>query len=129
MSAFLPPALRLSAIRAAGLLLAATASNTAAIAAGTSTDTAAASRLSVRQMSELKLAATISIGTVTDWVAVTSAGVWIGSKKPNAVKQVDPDTNQVTGVELPGEPCAGLAADSQSLWVPLCGRVPKLAKV
>jgi streptogramin lyase len=106
-----------------------TASNTTAIAAGTSTDTAAAAEVSVRQMSELKVAATISIGKVTDWVAVTSAGVWIGSKKPNSVKQVNPDTNQVTGVELPGDPCAGLASDSQSLWVPLCGRVPKLAKV
>jgi streptogramin lyase len=104
-----------------------TASNTAAIAAGTATDTVAAFK--VRQMSELKVAATISIGTVADWVAVTSEGVWVGSKKPNSVKQVNPNTNQVTSVELPGDPCAGLAADSENLWVPLCGRVPKLAKV
>jgi virginiamycin B lyase len=120
---------RRPALRAIGLLLATMLSSAAAIAAGTAAAADAASRVSVRQMSELKIAATIPIGTVTDWVAVTSAGVWIGSKKPNAVKQVDPDTNQVTGVELPGDPCAGLASDSQSLWVPLCGPVPQLAKI
>jgi virginiamycin B lyase len=110
---------RRRAILAAQLLSAVTLFGTAAIAAGTPT----------HQMSELKVAATISIGTVADWVAVTSEGVWVGSKKPNSIKQVDPNTNQVTSVELPGDPCAGLAADSESLWVPLCGHVPKLAKV
>lgn len=80
-------------------------------------------------MSELKITAIIPIGKVADWVAVTSEGVWVGSKKPNSVKHVDPNTNQVTTVALPGDPCAGLAADSESLWVPLCARVPKLAKI
>jgi virginiamycin B lyase len=129
MSAFLPPLFRRSAIRAAGLLLAVNAFNTVAFAAGTSTATVATSRVAVHQMSQLKIAATVPIGAVADWVAVTSDGVWVGSKKPDSVKQIDPNTNQVTGVELPGEPCAGLAADSQSLWVPLCGHTPQLAKV
>ena len=35
----------------------------------------------------------------------------------------------MTTVELPGRPCAGLAADADSLWVPLCGPVPQLAKI
>jgi virginiamycin B lyase len=129
MDVFLPAACRLNAIRAAGALLVITLSSTAVIAADTSTDAAAASTVSVRQISELKVTATISIGKVADWVAVTSEGVWVGSKKPNSVKHVDPNTNRVTSVELPGDPCAGLAADSQSLWVPLCGRVPKLARI
>jgi virginiamycin B lyase len=120
---------RRSAVCATGLFLVVTVSNSAAIAADAPTNTVATTKLSVRQISELKIAATISIGTVADWVAVTSEGVWVGSKKPNSVKQVDPSTNQVTSVELPGDPCSGLAADLHSLWVPLCGRVPKLAKV
>ncbi len=91
--------------------------------------TGPASKVSIRPMSELKITATIPIGTVTDWVAVTPLGVWVGSKKPNAVNHVDPNTNQVTHVALPGDPCAGLAADAESLWVPLCGRVNQLAKV
>ena len=97
--------------------------------ASDTSDTVSASTVAVRPMSELKVTATIPIGKVADWVAVTPQGVWVGSKKPNAVKEVDPNTNQVIGVALPGDPCAGLAADSESLWVPLCARVPKLAQV
>jgi streptogramin lyase len=83
-------------------------------------------------MSELKIAATIPIAKTADWVAVTSDGVWVGSTGPYAVNEIDPHTNRLTQVELPGEPCAGLAVDADSLWVPLCGtkhKKPKLAKV
>ena len=121
----LPKACERHAIRAAGLLLATSLFSGASVRAGTPTAIVAP----VHPMSELKIAATIKIGKVADWVAVTSNGVWVGSKKPNAVKQVDPNTNQVTSVEIPGEACAGLAADSESLWVPLCASVPKLAQV
>lgn len=100
-----------------------------AVSADLSTDIVPAPRVAVRPMSELKISATISVGKVADWVAITSEGVWVGTKNPNAVKHIDPNTYQVMGVDLPGEACAGLAADSKSLWVPLCGRVPKLAKV
>src|SRR6202012_6013098 len=74
-----------------------------------------------RPMSELKIAATIPIGKTADWVAVTSDEGWIGSTGPEAVSEIDPHTNRTTRVLLPGEPCAGLAVDADSLWVPLCG--------
>jgi streptogramin lyase len=80
-------------------------------------------------MSDLRIAATIPIGKTADWVAITADGVWIGSTGPYAVNEIDPATNHVTTVELPGHPCAGIAADSENLWVPLCGDAPKLAKV
>ncbi len=83
----------------------------------------------IRPMSELKVAATIPIAKQADWVKVTATAVWIGGKGPFAVSEIDPQTNQVTKVELPGDPCAGLAADAENLWVPLCGKTPKLAKV
>ena len=83
----------------------------------------------ILQMSDLKVAATIPIGKRADWVAITPKAVWIGSKGPNAVSEIDPKTNHVTAVELPGTPCAGLAVDGDSLWVPLCGETPKLAQV
>src|SRR5262249_36068244 len=35
----------------------------------------------------------------------------------------------VATVELPGEPCAGLATGFGSLWVPLCADSPGLARV
>ncbi|WP_174291343.1 Vgb family protein [Sphingomonas bacterium] len=80
-------------------------------------------------MADLRIEATIAIGKTADWVAVTAAGLWVGSTGPNAVSEIDPATNRVTRVELPGRPCAGLAADPTSLWVPLCGPAPQLAKV
>jgi streptogramin lyase len=83
-------------------------------------------------MADLRIAATIPIGKTADWVAVTSEGVWIGSTGPYAVTEIDPHTNRTTRVELPGEPCAGLAVDTDSLWVPICGTKhtrPQLAKV
>lgn len=83
----------------------------------------------VRPMSELKVTATIPIAKHSDWVKVTPTGVWVASKGPFAVNEIDPATNQVTSVPLPGDPCAGLGLDADSLWVPLCGASPKLAKV
>jgi DNA-binding beta-propeller fold protein YncE len=84
----------------------------------------------IRQMSELKIAATIPVGKRADWVAFTPTSLWIGSKDPNAVSEIDPNTNRVTAtVLLPGVPCAGLAIDGDSLWVPLCGPTPQLAQV
>ncbi len=133
MTVLLPPwgarPFRRSAVSAAGFLLAMTLVHTPAVAAGASKDPLTSHEVSTRPMSELKVAAIIPIGKVADWVAVTPQGVWVGSKKPNSVKVIDPDTNQVTSIDLPGEPCAGMAADSESLWVPLCGAVPQLAKV
>jgi virginiamycin B lyase len=92
-------------------------------------------QVATRSMSDLKIAATIAIGKTADWVAVSSDGVWVGSTGPYAVSEIDPHTHRATRVELPGEPCAGLAVDTDSLWAPLCGTKgtkgtkPRLAKV
>lgn len=81
-------------------------------------------------MSSLKITATIPVAKHTDWVRVTPTSVWIGSKGPFAVNEIDPKTNQVAvSIALPGDPCAGLASDADTLWVPLCGAKPQLAKV
>ena len=98
----------------------------------TSTLSSAPPRVMTRPMSELKIAATIPIGKTADWVAVTADRVWIGGTGPYAVNEIDPHTNRTTQVQLPGEPCAGLAADADSLWVPVCGTKDtkaRLAKV
>lgn len=109
-----------------------------AIAVGGSSANAATGRVTsgvanltpvVRPMTELKIAATIPVGKTADWVAITADRVWVGSSGPNSVNAIDPKTNRVTTIELPGRPCAGIAADADYVWVPLCGPVPKLAKV
>jgi virginiamycin B lyase len=83
-----------------------------------------------RPIGELKPTATIHVGKTADWVAITDDAVWVGSTGPYAVHRIDPKTNQqVASVELPGEPCAGLATGFGSLWVPLCGRTQMLARV
>lgn len=83
-----------------------------------------------RAIGELKPLATIHLGKTADWVAVTPDSVWVGGTGPYAVHKIDPKTNtRVLTVKLEGEPCSGLALGFGSLWIPLCGTVPTLAKV
>jgi len=83
-----------------------------------------------RSITELAPVATIHVGKSADWVAILADAVWVGSTGPFAVHRIDPRTNRrVATVELPGEPCAGLASGFGSLWVPLCGHSPALAKI
>jgi virginiamycin B lyase len=90
----------------------------------------AAHTIEPRMISELKPTTIIHLGKTADWVAITPDAVWVGSTGPFAVNRIDPKTNTWTAtVKLGGEPCAGLATGFGSLWVPLCGKPPKLAKV
>jgi virginiamycin B lyase len=74
--------------------------------------------------------ATVALAKTADWVALTADAVWVGTTGPNGVQRIDPRTNaRVATVELPGEPCAGLAVGFGSLWVPLCGEPNALARV
>jgi streptogramin lyase len=101
--------------------------------AGSGASTAVADAAAVilpRSISELESTATLHLGKTADWVAIAPGAVWVGSTGPFAVHRIDMKTNQrVATVKLPGEPCAGLATGFGSLWVPLCGRTPRLAKV
>ena len=83
-----------------------------------------------KPITDLKPIATLRLGETADWVAITADAVWVGSTGPFAVHRIDPRTNRrVAVVELPGEPCAGLATGFGSLWVPLCTERRSLAKV
>ena len=83
-----------------------------------------------RSMTSLTPQAVIALGKTADWVAITPDAVWVGSTGPNAVHRIDPRTNaRVATIALDGEPCAGLATGFGSLWVPLCGATPTLAKI
>jgi streptogramin lyase len=83
-----------------------------------------------RSINELKPVMTRHLGATADWVEVTADAVWVGSTGPNAVNRIDPRNNKVIAkIPLPGEPCARLAAGFGSLWIPLCGASPSLARV
>ncbi len=74
--------------------------------------------------------ATLHLGATADWVLPTGDAVWVASTGPFALHRIDPAENRVVAtVELPGEPCAGIAAGFGSLWVPLCGKPNALARV
>jgi len=86
--------------------------------------------VATKPIGDLKPTATIHVGKTADWVAITSDAVWVGSTGPDAVHRIDPKTNKLLAtVNLPGEPCAGLATGFGSLWVPLCSHPATLAKV
>jgi len=78
----------------------------------------------------LRPSATFKIGGTADWVLATDDAVWVASTKPYSVQRIDPATNTVVAkVRLSGEACSGLAFGFGSVWVPVCGKRPLLARV
>jgi virginiamycin B lyase len=78
----------------------------------------------------LKSSATFKVGKTADWVLSTDSAVWVASTKPNSIQRIDPVTNKVVStVVLAGEACSGLAIGFGSIWVPVCGKKPLLARV
>jgi virginiamycin B lyase len=78
----------------------------------------------------LKPSATFKIGKTADWVLVTDDAVWVGGSKPYSVQRIDPSTNKIVAkIRLPGEACSGLAFGFGSVWVPVCGKSARLARV
>ena len=74
--------------------------------------------------------ATLHLGGTPDWLAVTPDSVWVANDELTSVQRVDVATNAlVARIKLPDEPCSGLAFGFGSLWVPLCGAHPSLARV
>ncbi len=78
----------------------------------------------------LKPAASLKVGATADWVAITDRAVWITATKPNSVQRIDPATKKIVAkIRVPAEACSGLAAGFGSIWVPLCGKMPKLLRI
>jgi len=76
-----------------------------------------------RSVSKLPRAATLSLGGTPDWLAISDDAVWVANAKFKAVQRVNPKTNSLAAkIELPAEPCSGLAFAFDTLWVPLCGK-------
>jgi virginiamycin B lyase len=81
-------------------------------------------------LSTLRVEASFEIGGDADWVVVTDDAVWSASSSPRAARRIDPRGNTlVASVDLPGDPFSGLVAGFDSLWVPLCGEAPSLARI
>jgi hypothetical protein len=73
---------------------------------------------------------TFHLGGTPDWLAVTPDSVWVANDALKSVQRIDVGTNALLArVKLPEEPCSGLTSGFGSLWVPLCGERPSLARV
>src|SRR6267143_599129 len=74
--------------------------------------------------------AALKIGRTADWVLVTDDAIWVTSTKPYSLQRIDPATNTVVAkVRLPGAACSASAFGFDSVWVPVCGKKPLLARV
>lgn len=78
----------------------------------------------------LKPSATFKVGATADWVLVSDGAVWVAGSGPYSVQRIDPATNRIVAkVTLPGEACSGLAFGFGSVWAPVCGAKPLLARI
>lgn len=81
-------------------------------------------------LTTLHPSATIELGGNPDWMAVTENAVWVSNSRLKGVQRISPLTNKVIAtVHFPSPPCSGLTFSFGSLWVPLCGNPPRLARV
>ena len=83
-----------------------------------------------RNISMLPRVAVINLGGDPDWMAIGEDAVWISNEKHKSVFRIDPRTNRIVArVRFADPPCSGLALGFGSLWVPICGKRPSLARV
>jgi YVTN family beta-propeller protein len=75
-----------------------------------------------RPITELPIAAKISIPGGPDWVAISADSVWISNNDKNNIARIDPAKDRVIATIPVGRaPCSGLGAGFGSIWVPSCG--------
>ena len=72
----------------------------------------------------------LRVGGTPDWLVVTPSAVWVANDALEAVQRISPTGKKVeAAVSVPGEPCSGLTYAFGSLWVPICGAHPGLARI
>jgi virginiamycin B lyase len=73
---------------------------------------------------------TLHVGGTPDWLAVTPSAVWVANDALEAVQRISPTGKKVeAAVSVPGEPCSGLTYAFGSVWAPICGAHPGLARI
>ncbi|HEV7138450.1 MAG TPA: hypothetical protein VGN43_17580 [Steroidobacteraceae bacterium] len=74
--------------------------------------------------------ATLRLGGTPDWLAVTPDTVWVANDALKAVQRISVAGNRVEAtIPVPGEPCSGLTYAFGSVWAPICGPHPGLARI
>jgi virginiamycin B lyase len=74
-----------------------------------------------RPISDLPIAAKITVAGSPDWVGVGADAVWISNAGTNSLVRINPFNNQVTKiVPVSRRPCSGLAVGFDAVWSPSC---------
>jgi streptogramin lyase len=72
----------------------------------------------------------LRVGGTPDWLAVSPNAVWVANDAFKAVQRISPTGNKVEATVLvPGEPCSGLTYAFGSVWAPICGAHPGVARI
>jgi len=79
---------------------------------------------------DLKPAHVYTLGGFPDWMMLIGDAVWISNAPRKLVQRIDPQTDKIAAeIAIQGKPCSNLTAGFGSLWVPVCGETPGLARV
>lgn len=74
-----------------------------------------------RPISDLPIAARLSLPGSPDWVAVGAEAVWISNTGNDTVVRVDPATTKIAKtIPVSKRPCSGLAIGFNAVWCPSC---------
>jgi virginiamycin B lyase len=74
-----------------------------------------------RSVSDLPIAAKISIPGSPDWVGIGADAVWISNASRDSLARIDPSRNSVVRIVPVGRrPCSGLAVSFNGVWAPSC---------
>ena len=98
------------------------ASATVPTATSTPASSPAPSSVASRSISELgdRLLATVDVGGEPEWIGAGPDSIWVTNRGLNGVQQVDPSTNEVTGIVTFNEPCNGVIDEFGSVWTASC---------
>src|SRR5262245_58368731 len=74
-----------------------------------------------RPISDLTIAAKISVPGRPDWVGTSPKAVWISNAGEDSLARIDPARNIVAkNVSVGRRPCSGLAIGFDAVWAPSC---------